>query len=70
LKQRIWEEEPLYILGQDNSSKLEQQHQFFLRDAEKLIKAGADLTTVNNEGKTSMKNEFVQLLSQQKPQLF
>jgi hypothetical protein len=41
-----------------------------LRAAEKLIKAGADLTAVNNKGKTPMENEFVQILREQKPELF
>jgi hypothetical protein len=38
--------------------------------AEELIKAGADLTAVNNEGETPMDNEFVQKLREQKPELF
>jgi ankyrin repeat protein len=40
------------------------------RAAEELIKAGADLTAVNDEGETPMKNQFVKELSQQKPELF
>jgi len=48
----------------------EPQIQFCLKAAEKLIKAGADLTTVNYKGETPMENGLVQLLSQQKPQLF
>jgi hypothetical protein len=42
-----------------------------LRAALELIKAGADLTAVNNEGKTPMEtNYYVQQLRQQKPELF
>jgi ankyrin repeat protein len=41
-----------------------------LRAAEKLIKAGADLTAVNNEGQTPMDNKFVKELSAQKAELF
>jgi hypothetical protein len=38
--------------------------------AEELIRAGADLTAVNNEGKTPMDNKYVQKLREQKPELF
>jgi ankyrin repeat protein len=62
---------PLHILGQQDGYILfDEFDQIFLRAAEKLIKAGADLTTVNNEGKTSMKNECVQKLIKQKPKMF
>jgi hypothetical protein len=47
-----------------------QYSQFYLRAAEELIKAGADLTAVNDEGKTPMENELVQILREQKPELF
>jgi hypothetical protein len=38
--------------------------------AEELIKAGADLTAVKDEGKTPMDNELVKELREQKPELF
>jgi ankyrin repeat protein len=41
-----------------------------LRGAEELINARADLTAVNNEGKTPMDNKIVQILREQKPELF
>ena len=54
---------PLHILGQMVGYGLfygdfNEAEQHCLRAAEELIKAGADLTTVNNEGKTPKKNEF------------
>jgi ankyrin repeat protein len=59
---------PLHILG--HNSQYSYFDQYCLRAAEKLIKAGADLTAVNNEGKTPMENEFVKELRKQKLELF
>jgi ankyrin repeat protein len=62
---------PLYILGQQvGYGPFYGVDQNYLRAAEVMIKAGADLTAVNNEGKTPMDNEFVQILREQKPELF
>ncbi len=57
---------PLHILRKKHN--LEQNS--CLKIAEELIKAGADLTAVNNEEKTPMDNEHVQKLRAQKPELF
>jgi ankyrin repeat protein len=57
---------PLHFLGKKFS--LEQNS--CLRIAEELIKAGADLTAVNNKGKILMDNEHVEQLRQGKPELF
>ncbi len=57
---------PLHILRKKHN--LEQNS--CLSIAEELIKAGADLTAVNNKGKTPMDNEHVQQLREAKPELF
>ncbi len=57
---------PLHILRKKHN--LEQNS--CLSIAEELIKAGADLTAVNNKGKTPMDNEHVQQLREEKPELF
>jgi ankyrin repeat protein len=58
---------PLHILGKQYDFELDS----CLSIAEELIYAGADLTAVNNEGKTPMdNNRYVQQLKEQKPELF
>jgi ankyrin repeat protein len=57
---------PLHILGHNNWFS----NKFCLRAAEELIKAGADLTAVNNIRKTPMDNVSVKKLQEQKLQLF
>jgi ankyrin repeat protein len=59
---------PLHILGQ-NPWKKSEEH-LCLRAAVELIKAGADLTAVNNEGETTMNYKLVQELREKKPELF
>jgi hypothetical protein len=61
---------PLHILGKGTSWLSELKPHFCLRATEELIKAGADLTAVNNEGETPMDNELVKILREQKPELF
>jgi hypothetical protein len=62
---------PLHILGQQYTYGLfNEVEQNYLRAAEKLIKAGADLAAVNNEGETTMNNKLVQELREKKPELF
>ncbi len=60
---------PLHSLGQQWSRHLANT-ELCSRAAEELIKAGADLTAVNNKGETPMDNEYVQKLQEQKPELF
>jgi ankyrin repeat protein len=57
---------PLHILRK----KYNLEQNSCLSIAEELIKAGADLTAVNNKGKTPMDNEHVQQLREEKPELF
>jgi ankyrin repeat protein len=69
---------PLHILGKyfryryfDSGYKDITYIEVFLRAAEELIKAGADLTAVNNKEETPIeKNYYVQQLREQKPELF
>jgi ankyrin repeat protein len=61
---------PLHKLGQDYRYRYFVDRYYSLRAAEKLIKAGADLSAANNVGKTPMENEYVKQLRKQKPKLF
>jgi hypothetical protein len=62
----------LHILGQNSIwlAKTERGCQSCFIAAEELMKAGADLTAVNNEGETPMENVFVKDLREPKPELF
>ena len=58
---------PLHFLGRFPSGYHQGSR---LAAAEELVKAGADLSAVNSEGKTPMENELIQRLREQMPELF